>query len=152
MNIVLRNRVPASRSFGPAAFDQFVGSIFDDLISAKRRDATAAESKTLKPRIDVSESETAYEVEAELPGVAKEDVRISVDGNRVSFEAERKSSAAKEGETMIHTERTVQNFARNFTLPAEVDGERVEAKLENGILRLVLPKKQAVQTRKITVQ
>ena len=88
MNIVLRNRVPLSRSFGPASFDQLVGSMFDDLLTANRRNSAAADSKTLTPRINVSESANAYEVEAELPGVAKEDVRISVDGNRVSFEAE----------------------------------------------------------------
>ncbi len=152
MNIVLRNRVPLSRSYGPAAFDHLFGSLVDDLVTANRRNSAAAESKTLAPRINVSESTGAYEVEAELPGVAKEDVRISVDGNRVTFEAEAKSAVAKEGETLIHAERLVKNFARSFTLPAEVDEERAEAKLENGILRLVLPKKQAIQPKKIAVQ
>ena len=152
MNIVLRNRVPLSRSYGPAVFDQLVGSIFDDLVTANRRNGAAAETKTLTPRINVSESASAYEVEAELPGVAKEDVRISVDGNRVSFEAEVKPVAAKAGETVIHAERLVRNFSRSFTLPAEVDEDRAEAKLDNGILRLVLPKKQAVQPKTIAVQ
>lgn len=152
MNIVLRNRVPLSRSFGPASFDQLVGSIFDDLVTTNRRNTAAAGTNTLTPRINVSESATAYEVEAELPGVAKEDVRIAVDGNRISFEAEVKPAAAKEGETVIHAERAVRDFARSFTLPTEVDEDRAEAKLDNGILRLVLPKKQAVQPKKIAVQ
>lgn len=152
MNIVLRNRVPLARSFGPAAFDHLVGSIFDDLVTAKRRNAATPESTTVTPRINVVESVLAFEVDAELPGVAKENVRISIDGNRVSFDAEVKQAAAKEGETTIHTERLVKNFSRTFTLPAEVDDNRAEAKLENGILRLVLPKKQTAQPKTIAVQ
>ena len=152
MNIVLRNRVPLSRTYGPASFDQLVGSIFDEVVTAKRRNGAAADGEAVTPRINVRESAQAFQVEAELPGVVKEDVRISVDGNRVSFEAEVKSTAAREGETVIHAERLVKQFVRTFTLPAEVDDDRAEARLENGILRLVLPKKQAIQPKKIAVQ
>ena len=152
MNIVLRNRLPQSRSFGPASFDQLVGSIFDDIATANRRNGAAADSKSLTPRINVSESSTGFEIEAELPGVVKEDVHISVDGNRVSFDADVRQVATKEGETIIHAERRVSKFSRSFTLPAEVDDDRAEARLENGILHLSLPKKQAAQPKKIAVQ
>ncbi len=63
------------------------------------------------PRIDVAESEKAYIVEAELPGVAKENIKISVDGNVVTLEAEvKRDTARKEGETVVLAERTVEKF------------------------------------------
>jgi HSP20 family protein len=97
-------------------------------------------------------------VEAELPGVVKEDVKISVDGNQVTLEAEvkrkveHKDGESQQGETVVFAERTVQKFARSFTLAVEVDDERTVAKLENGILTLTLPKKEALRPKQIQVQ
>lgn len=155
MNVVLRNRngFPLPRAFASSVFEhpfeRLVDSMLDDFVTT----GTGAAASTLAPRIDVTETPQAFLVEAEVPGVAKDDVRISVDGKRISFEAEvKRATEQKEGESLIHSERIVQKFTRSFTLPVEVDDDRAEARLENGILRLTLPKKQAVQPKQIAVQ
>lgn len=157
MNLILRNRngfaVPVA--FRPAAFDRpserFVSSMLDDFVnplSAPRQGSPVSGA-----RINVVETDKAYEVEAELPGVAKSDVRITVENRHVSIEAEvKRDSERKEGEQLIHAERVVKKFARSFTLPAEIDDARAAAKLENGVLTLTLPKKEEMQPKQITVQ
>lgn len=156
MNVVLRNRngFPLPMSFRPAAFEhpfeRLVDTMFEDFVS---NGGAAQEAATLTPRINVIESPQAFEVEAEVPGVRKEDMRIAVEGKRVTFEAEvRRDEEQKEGESLIHAERVVRKFVRSFALPVEVDDERAQARLEHGILRLTLPKKQAIQPKQIPVQ
>ncbi|MBC7499628.1 MAG: Hsp20/alpha crystallin family protein [Herminiimonas sp.] len=156
MNVVLRNRngfsVPAGfrPSFSDASVEQLVERLFGATAPTSSKQA---EPKVSAPRMELAETDTAFEVQAELPGVLKENIKISVDGKRVSLEAEvTRQSERKEGEKVVHSERIVRKFARAFTLSKEVDDERAEAKLENGILTLTLPKKVEPQPKQIVVQ
>jgi HSP20 family protein len=154
MNLVLRNdfALPVrlrQRTFNDAPLDRFMNSILTDFFSPALRQ----EAVTTTPRLNVVETDQAYQVEAELPGVYKEDVKISVKKRLVTIEAETKDNAEKkEGENIIHAERTIRKYARSFSLPTEVDEDRAEAKLENGVLLLKLPKKEEIQPKQITVQ
>jgi HSP20 family protein len=105
------------------------------------------------PRINVAETENAYRIEAELPGIAKEDVKISVDGKRVSIEAEARTETEKpeDGKALL-TERVVKKYARSLVLPQEANSEAASAKLENGVLTLTLPKKAEDQPKQIAIQ
>jgi HSP20 family protein len=104
-------------------------------------------------RLDVSEQDKGYRVLAELPGVKKEDIQVSVEGDQVSISAEVRSERdAKEGERVLHTERYYGKVSRSFRLGQEVDREHVEAKFNNGVLELNLPKKAAQTARQITIQ
>jgi len=104
-------------------------------------------------RLDVTENEQAYTVKAEMPGARKEDIRVSLDGNQLTIAAEvKRETESKEGETVVHAERIVRKYARSLELPGEVDDANAVAKLENGVLSLVLPKKQAVQSRLLPIQ
>lgn len=154
MNVVLRSRNGFPLSFRPTGFEhpleRLVENLFEDFVgnSGAGQDASA-----LVPRIDVAENPQAFAIEVDMPGVAKEDVCISVEGTRVSLEAEVwRDEHKKEGESLLHTERIVRKYSRSFTLPAEVDDQQAEARLENGVLRRILPKKQALQARQIAVQ
>jgi len=156
MNFVLRNHngfpVPFAFRRTPVngSFDRLFDSVVEDYFAAPKNKTASA---GIAPRINVTESEQAYVVEAEIPGVTKENVKISVDGKHVTLEAEVKRDVErKEGETVVFAERTVQKFSRSFTLAAEVDDERTVAKLENGILTLTLPKKEALRPKQIQVQ
>jgi HSP20 family protein len=156
MNVVLHNRngFPVPLAFRSSTFEhpfeRLVDSMFEDFVGNAGAGQAAA---TLTPRINVIESAEAFEVEAEVPGVGREDVRVSVEGKRISFDAEvRRDEQRKEGESLIHAERVVKKFTRSFSLPVEVDDSRAQARLENGILRLTLPKRQAVQAKQIAVQ
>jgi HSP20 family protein len=104
-------------------------------------------------RIDVSENERGYVVKAELPGVAKEDIAVSVEGGEVSISAEVKhEKETKEGEKVLRTERYYGSVARSFTLPADVDSAKAEAKFDNGVLTLTLPKAEGVRSKTLPVQ
>ncbi len=143
--------VPMSRNASDMArsFDR----LFDD--SFDRFFAPAAQSGADSPRspaLDVSESEKAYTVKLDLPGVAKEDVKVSIDGRRVSVEAQaRKEEEKKEGDRVVYRERSVSSFARSFTLAAEVDQAACNAKLDHGVLTLTLGKRNSPAVSRITV-
>ena len=149
MNMILRQR--NGYPLRPTLFGNLFENMIDELMTPAA-DA-ARESGAFSPRIDVIETEAGYQVEADLPGVTKSDVKVSVDGQRVTIEAEvRRETERKEGETVMHAERVVRKYARSFELPHEVDDSQAVAKLENGVLTLTLPKKQAAQSRLLTVQ
>ena len=103
--------------------------------------------------MDVREDDKAYTVHAELPGVKKEDINVSIDGNQVSIGAEVKSQEEeKQGEKVLRTERHYGKVYRAFSLDQEVDQEGAKAKYENGVLELTLPKRVTSATRRLTVQ
>jgi HSP20 family protein len=104
-------------------------------------------------RLDVTEHDKEYEVRAEIPGVKKEDIRVNVDGNFVSIVAEvRKEKEEKSGGRVLMKETFVGSASRGFSLAHEVDANAVVAKLDNGVLKLTLPKRNSVSGRSIAVQ
>ena len=106
-----------------------------------------------RAKVDVAEKNGAYGVTAELPGVKKEDIHVSIDGAQVTIEAEvRREKEASKDERVLHSERVYGKVMRSFTLPQEVDESRAQAKFENGVLELTLPKKAAAQRKQISIQ
>lgn len=103
-------------------------------------------------RVDVEENDQAYIMRAEVPGTKKEDIQISIDGNRVSIRANIAEEKTDQNANMIRSERVFGEEFRTFSLPQEVDDSKAEAKYENGILTLTLPKKSGTGGRKLTVQ
>jgi HSP20 family protein len=104
-------------------------------------------------RIDVSEAEGAYVVRADIPGVKKEDIKVDVEGNLVTISAEtRAETEKKDGERVIHSERSYGRVSRSFTLGQEVDEKGASAKYADGVLELKLPRKSAATQAKIVVQ
>lgn len=103
-------------------------------------------------RLDVTESDQAYTVKAEMPGARKEDIRVSLDGNQLTIAAEvRRDTEKKDGERVLMRETTQGSIARGLTLAYEVDESQAKAKYENGVLEMTLPKRREAQGRQITV-
>lgn len=103
-------------------------------------------------KMDVSEAEGSYMVKAEIPGVNKDDIHISVDGNMVSISAEvKKEKEEKKGENVIRSERYFGKVSRSFTLANEVDAEKVQAKYADGVLEVTMPKKSKGSKKVISV-
>lgn len=149
MNMILRQR--NGYPLRPTLFSNLLDTMMEELASPAAE--IPRDNASFSPRIDVVATDTGYQVEADLPGVKKEDLKVSVDGQRVTIEAEvRRENTRKEGETVMHTERVVRKYARSFELPQEVDDSQASAKLEYGVLTLDLPKKQASQSRLLTIQ
>ena len=94
-------------------------------------------------KIDVKEDDKAYTVNAEVPGVKKEDINVSIDGNIVTLSSEIKqeNKTGGDGEKMLRSERYYGAISRSFQLPQEVDEKQSKAKYDNGVLCLTLPKK-----------
>ncbi len=102
-------------------------------------------------RLDVSEDDKAYMVKAEMPGVAKDDIKISVDGNQVTISAEVRKEREDEGRNMLCAERYYGQMHRSFTLETPVDEEKADARYENGVLVLTLPKKAGAKVHQLAV-
>jgi HSP20 family protein len=104
-------------------------------------------------RLDIDENDKSYTVRAEVPGVKKDDIRVEVDGNRVSIAAEvRKDYEKKEGERVLARETYSGSASRSFTLACDVDESGVVAKLEDGVLKLTLPKRANARNRLVKIQ
>lgn len=104
-------------------------------------------------KLDVTEDDKAYHVKAELPGVNKEDINVEIDGNQVSLTAEvKREKEEKEGETVVHSERYYGRQYRSFTLAKEIDRGKADAKFENGVLDVTLPKSGGTASQRVKIQ
>ena len=104
-------------------------------------------------RIDVKETDKEFTVQAEIPGVAKEDIHVSVDGSIVTLRAEiRQEDRQTEGEKVLRTERYHGEVSRSFQLPADIDEANAKARYDNGVLCLTLPKKVSNAPQRLTVE
>lgn len=127
----------------PARLDDEMNRLFDPW--------STSEPAAL-PAINVFEDADAYHLEAEVPGLDLADLELTVTGpSQFSLKGEFKASASDK-DTIHRQERVTGSFFRSVKLPAMIDAEHVEAKLENGILRVRLPKHEQVKPRKIEVK
>jgi HSP20 family protein len=111
------------------------------------------EAPTVK--IDVKEKEKVFTVHAELPGIKKEDVHVTIDGSTVSISAERKQEKEvkdeKDPAKILRTERYFGKVSRTFQLGQDVDDAKATAKFADGVLELTLPKKAAARTKRLVI-
>ena len=105
-----------------------------------------------RAKVDVAEKDNAYVVTAELPGVKKEDIHLSIDGAQVTIDAEVKREKTEQNERQLHSERVYGKVMRSFTLPQEVDESKAQAKFKDGVLELTLPKKTSAGRKEISIQ
>jgi len=104
-------------------------------------------------RMDVSETEKDYTVRAEIPGCKKEDIKVSIDGNVVSISAETKSEhEEKKSGSLVRSERYYGQQYRSFSLPQEVDDAKAEARYNDGVLELRLPKRPGTGGKQLSIQ
>jgi len=104
-------------------------------------------------RIDVKEDDGAYVVQAEIPGVKKENINVTINGNQVAISAEiKREREDKQGEKVLRSERYYGKVYRAFSLAQDVDEGSAQAKYNEGVLELRLPKKAAVTSKKLAIQ
>lgn len=129
-------------------------TLFRSLLSdAEPRVAQGGSAQAVPMRVDVSEANGGYVVKADLPGVAKDSIHVDIDGNRVTIRAEvKRESEQKDGERVLRSERYYGQFARSFALTDEIDDEKAQAKFENGVLELTLPKKTVGGAKRLSIQ
>jgi HSP20 family protein len=137
-------------------FDPF-NELVDDLFKGFLVRPLAYEGRAgdVLPRlkVDVAENNGAYTIKADLPGVRKEDIQVTIDGAQVTLAAEvKREKEASQDERVLHTERVYGKVSRSFTLPQDVDESKAEAKFRDGVLELKLPKKAAAARKQVTIQ
>ena len=132
------------------AFDDLLRGFFVRPVSFE---GSAAQQQVGQFRVEVSEGEQAYTIRAEIPGVKKDDINISIDGDQVAISAEVKNEKeVKEGERVLRSERHYGKVYRAFQLGQPVEEDGAQAKYNDGILELSLPKKAAASAKRISIQ
>lgn len=111
----------------------------------------ALESASFNPSFEVTENKDAYLMKADVPGVKKEDLEISVTGNRIQISGKRENVQESKADTVYTYERQYGSFCRSFTLPEGADVEHAKSELKDGVLTLVIPKLAAAQAKKIPI-
>ena len=130
-----------------------IDQMFPDFFRRFALPMRLAEETPGEIRIDVTEKDKSYEVRAEIPGAKKEDIRVKVEGNFVSISAEvRKDKEEKSAGRVVLKETYYGSASRGFSLAHEIDAKAVVAKLEDGVLKLTLPKREGSSSRIIEIQ
>lgn len=137
--------------YDPFSMDP-VSDLFQGLFRPLRGMTLTDEPDLASMKIDVTESDDAYKVNAELPGVAKDDIDVQVTGRTVSINAKiERNNEQKEGERVIRRERYSGAISRSFSLPGEIDDAKATAAYQDGVLTLSLPKKTPAGQKKLTI-
>jgi HSP20 family protein len=127
----------------PALFDHFFEN---DLYDWSNRHFSATE--TTLPSVNIKESTDEFEVELAAPGFTKSDFMIELNHDLLTISSEKKiENETKEGQQFARREFSYQSFSRSFTLPNTVDNDKIKAKYDNGILRVVIPKKEEAKPK-----
>jgi HSP20 family protein len=136
----------------PFAIDDVLDDLFKGYwVRPMRLFGEKAETQMIK--MDVKEGDKDYTVHAELPGVKKEDIHVTIEGNTLAISAEaKKTSEQKEGDKVLRSERYYGQIYRSLSLGQEVDEANAHAKFDNGVLELTLPKKVGTAARKLAIQ
>ncbi len=103
-------------------------------------------------RMDVKESGNAYTIEAEVPGVPKEAIHVTVDGHTITLRAEVKQASSRSGEAFLRNERYFGTVSRSLTLLSPINIQQAQAHYDHGVLSLTLPKSSPTSTRELTIQ
>ena len=127
-----------------AALDQLMNDV-------ARPTTNGWNSYGLTPAADIVETEAGFRVVLDMPGHDAKDIKIQVENDVLSVQSERKFAEPEKGETVHRSERAAGTFFRSFSLPSTVDGSKVEARYENGVLTVVLPKREEAKPRTIQV-
>ena len=133
-----------SRTNWPAtAFRDEMSRMFDDMVGSSTMDWS--------PALDVSETDQAFQVRLEVPGIAPDQIDIQVDGDALVIAGEKKECFEESGKGCFHKETRYGQFSRRVSLPEGVDREQISADSSNGVLTITLPKLPQMAPKKITV-
>jgi len=122
-----------------------IPSLFDDFFKPWNEwfDNSGFSGRVMKvPAVNISEQKDNYLVSLAVPGVKKEDLKIDVDGNMLTISSEREESNEEKDKKFTRREYSYYSFSRSFTLPEEINKEKIDARYEDGVLKISLPRKE----------
>lgn len=133
-----------------STFQEEMGRLIDSFFGPTGREETSL--STFLPPVDIEEKDKEFEISVELPGIKKDDVKISVKDNVLSISGEKKQEKKVDKENYHRIERTFGKFQRSFTLPDYVDVENIDAEYKDGILNITIPKLKESISKQVEVK
>jgi len=124
--------------------------LFDDFFGMTP--ARTERGAVWSPVVNVRENDNNFYIEAELPGMKKEDIDLEIEQNSLCIKGERKFEKNEEGENYHFVERSYGSFYRSFSLPSNVDAESISAEYKDGVLQVTVPKKEEVKPKKVAIK
>jgi HSP20 family protein len=149
-DIIRRRPLGLSRRFGWP-----FSSLVDDMLTSLEPEARLAEGFVegrFVPAVDIAEDSDAVTITAEVPGMTKEDLDVSIEDGVLTLRGEKKSEGTSEGKDFHRVERLYGRFERRIQLPQNVDAEKVTAGYQDGVLKLTMPKVAAAKARSIRIE
>ncbi len=128
-----------------------INRMFDDVVGGGMQDDASTGLSMWTPPVDIVEHETEYEVKVELPGVRKDDVKITLESSVLTIRGEKKQEKEIKEDNLHRIERSYGSFQRSFTLPTTVKSDKIEANYRDGVLTVTLPKAEEAKPKQITV-
>ncbi|MEX0820967.1 MAG: Hsp20/alpha crystallin family protein [Rhodothermales bacterium] len=129
-----------------------IDRLFDDFVPSRESGNGDRESAVWSPRVDLSESEDAYVVHVDAPGMKKDDFNINWQNDTLTVSGERKWSGEASKENFVRVERSYGHFFRSFRLPKAIDGDQIQASYDAGVLTVTVPKAEESKPRRIEIQ
>lgn len=145
MSLIKRDQQSWPRDYFNTMLNQFLRP-FD------YEEEKSAETNLWSPAVDIKEKNDKYIVIADLPGVEKDNIDVSLENNTLTIKGERKYEKKEEEEGFSRIERMQGQFYRRFVLPESTDESKIKAKYKKGVLEITIPKKENTKAKKITVQ
>lgn len=127
-----------------------IDSLFENRMTTRGESQTSASDWV--PAVDIKEEDDGFVIHADIPGVNPDDIHVSMDNGVLSISGERKHEASESKQGFKRVERVQGNFYRRFSLPDNVDAEKISAKSMHGVLEVRIPKAEKVQSRRISVE
>jgi HSP20 family protein len=129
-----------------------INRLFDDFFRGGMQAEEASGRSYWSPAVDIAERDNEYVVKVELPGVNKDDVKITLESNILTIRGEKKQEKEEKGENSHRLERSYGSFQRSFTLPTIVKNDKIDAVYRDGILTVTLPKAEEAKPKQIEVK
>ena len=129
-----------------------INRMFDSFFRGTSQEDSGLDAASWTPAVDVAEQDNAFVVKMELPGVSKDDVKITMQENTLTVRGEKKQEKESKGSSIHRVERSYGAFQRSFTLPSSVKADKIDASYKDGILSVLLPKEEEAKPRLIDVK
>jgi len=146
-------RLTRTRNRNLNSLQNEIDRVFDRFFPSRDQDQESSSPQTVwRPRMDLIETEDAYRLHLDMPGMSRDELNISYKDNELVVSGERTSERTDENEEFVRVERSFGQFRRSFTLPHTVDAKTISATYVNGVLTVTVPKTETVKPRQIEIQ
>jgi HSP20 family protein len=129
------------------SLENSMSSMLNDMMGFNQ----GASPSSWAPNVDIAENEDSYQIHAELPGVAEDEVTVTLNNNVLTLSGEKKQEVKEENEKFVRVERTYGKFERRFSLPSNIMADKVDANYKEGVLTITVPKAEEAKSRSIKI-